>query len=70
MAGMAMTGVNVFNMLGPAVFLHVMGWIIGRAPAAAGRAGAGDFRTAFLVGATATGLAFAAYLGSRDARPR
>lgn len=68
MAGMAMTGVNFFNMLGPAVFLHGMGWIVGRVTGDGG-AGAGGYRTAFLAGAAATGIAFLAYLGSRDARP-
>ncbi len=68
LSGMAMTGVNFFNMLGPALFLHAMGWILDHVAAADG-AGPGGYRTGFLVGAAATGLSFLVYLAARDARP-
>ena len=66
MAGMAMTGVNLFTMLGAAAFLHGMGWLVDHASGAAGR-GPDGYRAAFLAGASATAIAFVGYLFTRDA---
>jgi sugar phosphate permease len=67
MAGMAMTSVNFFVMLGAATYLHVMGWILDRS-AVAGARTAGGYEAAFLLAGGSAALAFVAYLWTRDAR--
>jgi nitrate/nitrite transporter NarK len=66
MAGMAMSGVNFFTMLGAAAFLHGMGWVLDHGYAGAGSRGPDAYRAAFLVGSSAAALAFAAYCLTRD----
>jgi sugar phosphate permease len=56
MAGMAMTGVNFFTMLGAASFLHAMGW----------ERGLEGYRAAFLAAAAAMAIAFVLYLATRE----
>jgi nitrate/nitrite transporter NarK len=68
MSGMAMSGVNFFNILGAAAFLHGTGWILERTAGPGGARGAGQYRTAFLAVAAVVGLALALYSFTRDAR--
>jgi nitrate/nitrite transporter NarK len=70
MAGMAMSGVNFFNMLGAAAFLHGTGWILERAAGPAGARGPEHYRAAFLAVAAAVTVALALYAFTRDARDR
>ena len=69
MAGMAMTGVNFFVMLGAAAFLHVMGWILDRSALPDGGRSAAGYRVAFLFAAASVTVSFLGYLLTRDARP-
>jgi nitrate/nitrite transporter NarK len=68
MAGMAMSGVNFFNMLGAAAFLHGTGWILERAAGPAGARGPAQYRAAFLAVAAVVAVALALYALTRDAR--
>jgi nitrate/nitrite transporter NarK len=68
MAGMAMSGVNFFNILGAAAFLHGTGWMLERAAGPGGARGPEHYRTAFLAVAGVVGLALALYALTRDAR--
>ncbi len=68
MAGMAMSGVNFFNMLGAAAFLHGTGWMLERAAGPAGVRGPEQYRRAFLAVAAVVGVALALYALTRDAR--
>jgi MFS family permease len=70
MAGMAMAGVNFFNMLGAAAFVHGAGWILERRAGAVGIRGPAGYRAAFLVVAGVVALAFLLYGLTRDARVR
>jgi nitrate/nitrite transporter NarK len=69
MEGMAMTGVNVFTMLGGAVFLHGMGWAIDRQSAVLGQRGPEAYRTTFIACSAVVAAALGLYLFTRD-RPR
>lgn len=60
MAGMAMTGVNCFVMLGAAVFIQGMGWVLDRAP--------GRYGVAFLVSAAVVATAAFLYRFTSDPR--
>jgi sugar phosphate permease len=67
MAGMAMTGMNFFNMLGAAAFLHGSGWVLERWSGAGGARGADGYRAAFLASASLVAVALALYAFTRDA---
>jgi hypothetical protein len=69
MAGMAMTSVNFFVMLGAATFLHAMGWILDATSLPGGARTAKGYEMAFLLAGASTALAFLAYFLTRDARP-
>lgn len=69
MAGMAMTSVNFFVMLGAAAYLHVMGWILDRSAGAGGARTPGGYAAAFLLAGGSAAVAFVAYLWTRDAGP-
>jgi sugar phosphate permease len=69
MAGMAMTGVNFFNMLGAAAFLHGTGWVLDRWSGPGGVRGVPGYRAAFVASASLVALALAAYTLTRDAPP-
>jgi MFS family permease len=69
MAGMAMTSVNFFVMLGAAAFLHVMGWILDRSALPGGARTADGYHAAFLLAGVSVAVAFAAYFLTREARP-
>lgn len=68
MSGMAMTGVNCFNMLGAAAFVHAMGWVLDRWAVAGGQRGAEGYRAAFLLSAAVVALAVALYTLTRGPR--
>ena len=70
MAGMAMTGVNFFVMLGAAAFLHVMGWILDARSLPGGARTAAGYEAAFLLAGVSTAVAFLAYFLTRDPEPR
>lgn len=67
MTGTALSGINLFTMLGGASLLQGLGWILdhGRTPGAAGQP---DYRTAFFLCAVGVSGALAAYAFSRDSR--
>jgi len=66
LAGVAMTGINFFTMLGAAVFVQGLGSLMQRIyPGAA--LGISAFRSAFLLCAAALLLAAFLYLFTRDA---
>jgi sugar phosphate permease len=67
MAGMAMTGMNFFNMLGAAAFLHGSGWVLERWAGPGGARGPDGYRAAFLASAAMAALALALYAFTRDA---
>jgi sugar phosphate permease len=69
MAGMAMTSVNFFVMLGAATYLHVMGWILDRSALPGGARSAGGYEAAFLLAGGSVAVAFVAYLFTREAGP-
>lgn len=66
-AGMAMAGVNFFNILGAAAFLHGTGWILERRAGSGGGRGPESYRAAFLASAALVALALALYAFTRDA---
>jgi sugar phosphate permease len=68
MAGMAMTGMNFFNMLGAAAFLHGSGWVLERWAGPGGARGADGYRAAFLASASLVAVALSLYAFTRDAR--
>jgi nitrate/nitrite transporter NarK len=68
MAGMAMSGVNFFNILGAAAFLHGTGWVLERWAVPGGLRGPDGFRAAFLASAALLGLALGLYALTRDVR--
>jgi nitrate/nitrite transporter NarK len=68
MSGMAMSGVNFFNILGAAAFIHGTGWLLERAAGPAGARGPAQYRTAFLAVAAVVSVALALYAFTRDAR--
>ena len=59
MAGMAMTGINFFTMLGVGAYIHVMGWVLDHLPAGK-QAGIEGYQTAFFL--TLAGLSTATVL--------
>jgi sugar phosphate permease len=67
MAGMAMSGVNFFVMLGAAAYMHGTGWVLDRWSDAAGARGAGGYRAAFVAAAAMVALALGLYAFTRDA---
>lgn len=66
MAGMAMSGVNFFNILGAAAFLHGTGWVLDRWSAGGPRT-AGGYRAAFLAASVMVAVALGLYAFTRDA---
>jgi hypothetical protein len=69
MTGMALTGVNLFTMLGPAVLLHALGWIVDRRSGIS-PSGAGAYEAAFFAAFLGVLLALALYLFARERKPR
>jgi nitrate/nitrite transporter NarK len=67
MAGMAMTGVNFFTMLGGAAFTHGAGWVLDRWSGPGGVRGPEGYRAAFLAASLAVLVAVALYSFTRDA---
>jgi hypothetical protein len=63
-----MSGVNFFNILGAAAFLHGTGWILESAAGPAGARGPEHFRVAFLAVAAAVTVALALYAFTSDTR--
>jgi len=66
MAGMAMTGVNFFNILGAAAFLHGTGWVLDRWSGEGART-VGGYRAAFVAAASMVAVALALYSFTHDA---
>ena len=67
LAGVAMTGVNFFNMIGPAVFLQGLGSLMQALYPDASR-GPQAFNTAFLVCSAGLVMAAVLYLFTRENR--
>ena len=67
MAGVAMTGINFFNMIGPAVFLQGLGSLMQALYPDASR-GPEAFNTAFIVCFVGLAIATAVYLFTRERR--
>lgn len=67
MAGMAMTGVNGFVMLGAAMFVHGMGWMMQQT--SAGTGAGGSYGRAFMVASAVVALAAVLYGFTRDTGP-
>lgn len=67
MAGMAMTGVNFFTMLGAAAFMHGTGWMLDRWSSQSGGRGPSGYRAAFLATAAIVAVALALYTRTREA---
>lgn len=63
--GVALTGVNLFTMLGGGVFLHLMGWVIDRV-SGGGPVGPEAYKAAFLMGVVGLAMAFSLYLVTRE----
>ena len=68
MAGVAMTGINFFNMIGPAVFLQGLGSLMQALYPAASR-GPRAFNSAFLVCSVCLALATMLYFFTTEKRP-
>lgn len=68
MVGMAMAGVNFFNILGAAAFLHGTGWVLERSSVDGVRTAAG-YRAAFLASAAIVALALGLYALTRERLP-
>jgi hypothetical protein len=69
MTGMALTGVNLFTMLGPAVLLHAMGWIVDRRSGVS-PSGAGPYEAAFFAAFLGVLLSLVLYLFTRERNPQ
>lgn len=67
MTGMAMTGINLYTMLGAAAFLQGLGWVVGRWGSPDGPRGAG-YEAAFLVAFVGILLALVLYTFTREGR--
>uniref|UniRef100_A0A832A030 Lysosomal dipeptide transporter MFSD1 n=1 Tax=Desulfacinum infernum TaxID=35837 RepID=A0A832A030_9BACT len=67
MTGTALSGINLFTMLGGAALLQSVGWILDHGGTAAA-AGQPDYRTAFFLCAVGVSGALAAYAFSQDSR--
>lgn len=68
MSGTALTGINLFTMLGGAAMLQGLGWVLDHVVAAGGRT-APDYHPAFLICAGGVALALVGYLFATDTRP-
>jgi sugar phosphate permease len=68
MVGMAMAGVNFFNILGAAAFLHGTGWVLERSTVAGARTATG-YRAAFLASAAMVAVALGLYALTRERPP-
>jgi nitrate/nitrite transporter NarK len=69
MTGTALTGVNLFTMLGGATFLHGMGWVVDRWSASTGSEPQAH-GAAFLMAFLGVSLALSLYLCTREVSPR
>lgn len=69
MTGTAMTGINLFTMLGGAAFLQGLGWVVDHWSLSETIPNA-EYKSAFLTCAVGAGGAFVAYLFTRDTHPR
>jgi hypothetical protein len=67
MAGVAMTGINFFNMIGPAVFLQGLGSLMQAVYPEASR-GPEAFNAAFIVCIVGLAVAATVYLFTRERR--
>ncbi|RLA93618.1 MAG: thiamine biosynthesis protein ThiF, partial [Deltaproteobacteria bacterium] len=65
MTGVALTGVNLFTMLGGGFFLHLMGWVLERL-SGGGPVGPEAYRAAFLIGVAGLVVAFSLYIRTRE----
>jgi len=68
MTGVALTGVNLFTMLGGGFFLHLMGWALERL-SGGGPVGPEAYRAAFLIGVAGLVVAFSLYIRTREEHP-
>ena len=68
MTGVALTGVNLFTMLGGGFFLHLMGWVLERL-SGGGPVGPEAYRAAFLIGVAGLVAAFSLYIRTREEHP-
>lgn len=67
-SGTALTGVNLFTMLGGAAMLQGLGWILDHLSTGSGHADP-NYHPAFLLCAAVVALAFTAYLWATDTHP-
>ena len=65
MTGVALTGVNLFTMLGGGFFLHLMGWVLEHL-SGGGPVGPEAYRTSFLIGVAGLVVAFSLYIKTRE----
>jgi len=65
MQGMALTGVNLFTMLGAALFMQGMGWVLDQWKAGT-LAGPGDYQKAFFIGLIGMVIALGLYFLTRE----
>jgi len=65
MTGVALTGVNLFTMLGGGFFLHLMGWVLERL-SGGDRVGPEAYKVAFLLGVAGLVLAFSLYIMTKE----
>ncbi|MBW1998005.1 MAG: MFS transporter, partial [Deltaproteobacteria bacterium] len=68
MQGMAFTGINLFTMLGAAVFMQGMGWILDHLSTGMA-AGPEDYQKAFFIGFLGTVVALCVYSFTREGAP-
>lgn len=66
MTGMAITGINLFTMLGAALFMHIIGKILDLLGAGGEQFSTGDFHRVFFVAFVSLAVAFLAYLPTRE----
>ncbi|MEN6437818.1 MAG: MFS transporter [Syntrophobacter sp.] len=67
MAGMALTGINFFTMLGVGVYIHVMGWVMDHM-AEGKRAGMEEYQVVFSLALAGLALATILYLFTKESR--
>lgn len=65
MTGVALTGVNLFTMLGGGFFLHLLGWILERL-SGGNHIGPEAYRVAFLLGVAGLVIAFSLYIMTKE----
>ncbi len=68
MSGTALTGINLFTMLGGAAMVQGLGWVLDHVVPAGAHAGP-DYRPAFFLCAAGVAVALLGYLSATDSRP-